>query len=87
MQCQPAQSTTRRQRRQIPESKELLERLRQYEDLLKANNIAFDHLKSRSICETGQRRDEVSGTATEHAGTNYPSPATTIKMEQDFERK
>lgn len=47
--CVPAALAPRQRRRRFPE-RELLERLRQYEDLLKQNNIAFEPLHGSSEC-------------------------------------
>ena len=46
-QCVPATSAQRRRRRRFPE-RELLERLRRYEELLRQNNVSFEPLHKDS---------------------------------------
>lgn len=53
-QCVPADS--RRRRRRFPE-RELLQRLRRYEDLLRRNNIQFEPLHSSDTTNAGDSRD------------------------------
>lgn len=52
VQCVPATLTQRRRRRRFPE-RELLERLRKYEELLRQNNIIFDPMSGSNFEERG----------------------------------
>src|SRR5271154_543896 len=79
-QCVPATLATRRRRRKFPE-RELLERLRKYEDLLRQNNIKFEALskdpsgaKGPLNAEGGYDSDDGHPEA---AGADWPSPSTT----------
>jgi hypothetical protein len=50
VQCESAALAPRQRRRRFPE-RELLDRLRRYEDLLRRNNIPFEPLHSKSAAE------------------------------------
>ena len=62
VQCVPAIQVSRRRRRRIPE-RDLLERLRKYEDLLHQNNIKFEPL----------HRDSAGEKESPNAGGGYDS--------------
>jgi hypothetical protein len=91
----PATLTPRgRRRRRFPE-RELLERLRKYEDLLRQNNIKFEPLhkdkdpaKEKESPNT-QGGDESEDEQPEAAGKDWPSPSTTVsvKSERVYEAK
>lgn len=53
--CVPAALHPRRRKRRFPE-RELLDRVRKYESLLRQNNINFDPLHKDNICELGSSR-------------------------------
>lgn len=89
-QCVPATLATRRRRRKFSE-RELLERLRNYEDLLRQNNIKFEPLsknpsgENRPLnAEGGYDSDDEHREAT---GVDWPSPPTTIKSNRVYESK
>ena len=79
-QCVPATLTQRRRRRRFPE-RELLERLRRYEDLLRQNNIPFQPLHSNPTEEKDhQNVEHGSDSGDEHeevARPMLPSPSST----------
>ena len=87
--CVPNTQPSRRRRR-FPE-RELLERLRRYEDLLRQNSIKFEPLHRNSLdknestkMEGGSDSDEEQPRA---AGADAPSPSTAIKSERVYEAK
>jgi hypothetical protein len=89
-QCVPATPVSRRRRRRFPE-RELLERLRKYEDLLRQNNIKFEPLrkdptgkKESPDVEGGYDSDDEQPKA---AGADWPSPPTTVNSERVYEAK
>ena len=89
-QCVPATQVSRRRRRRFPE-RELLERLRKYEDLLRHHNIKFEPLqkdpareKDSPIVEGGyDSYDEQP----KIAGVDRSSPSTTVSSERVYEAK
>lgn len=90
-QCVPASLAGPRQRRRRFPERELLERLRKYEDLLRQNNIKFEPLhkdptkeQESTNVEGGYGSDEEQR---ESVGTDWPSPSTTIKSEKSNEPK
>jgi hypothetical protein len=89
-QCVPATLATRRRRRKFPE-RELLERLRKYENLLRQNNIKFEPL---SQDPTGEKRHlnakgdyDSDDEHPEAAEADWPSPSTTVKSDRVYETK
>jgi hypothetical protein len=90
-QCVPATLATRRRRRKFPE-RELLERLRTYEDLLRQNNIKFNPLfkdsttgdKGLLTAEGGYDSEDEHPEVTE---ADWPSPATASKFDRVYEAK
>ncbi|KAF7929141.1 hypothetical protein BELL_0643g00050 [Botrytis elliptica] len=73
VQCIPATQLPRQRRRRFPE-RELLDRLRKYEDLLRQHNIKFEPLHKESPHTEGHNdSDDEQPKAT----TNVPSPSTT----------
>ncbi|KAI9687577.1 MAG: hypothetical protein M1822_002187 [Bathelium mastoideum] len=88
--CVPAASTPRQRRRRFTE-RELLERLRKYEDLLRQNGIKFDPLHKDAT--GGERPPHVDGRESsadeppEAVGAGRPSHLTTAKSEGGFEVK
>jgi len=89
-QCVPATLATRRRRRKFPE-RELLERLRKYEDLLRQNNIKFEPLSKDPSGEKGALNAEggydSDDEQPEAAGADWPSLSTTIKSDRVYEAK
>ncbi|TAQ86966.1 hypothetical protein B7494_g4720 [Chlorociboria aeruginascens] len=89
-QCVPATLTHRRRRRKFPE-RELLERIRLYEKLLRQNDIKFEPLSQDPAEEKGPLTTEGgSGSDAEHpeaAGGDWSSPSTTIKSGTVFEAR
>lgn len=87
-QCVPATQLSRaRRKRRFPE-RELLDRLHNYESLLRQNNIQFESLhdglgggKQDLDIQGGDDSDEEQG------GADHSSPATTIKSERGYEAK
>jgi hypothetical protein len=89
-QCVPATLATRRRRRRFPE-RELLERLREYENLLHQNNIKFEPLSKGPTREKGSLNAEGGyDSDDEHpgaAGADCLSPSTTIKSDKVYKAK
>lgn len=86
-QCVPATLTPARRKRRFPE-RELLDRLRRYEDLLRQHNINFEALhkdpsseKDSSNIEGGYESDEDQPEATV---VDSVSPSTTDKHERTY---
>ena len=75
VQCVPGVQVARQRRRRFPE-RELLERLRRYEDLLRQNNISFVPLHSNSTGETEAP-----------AVQDHPDPDVVVKPERPYEAK
>jgi Fungal Zn(2)-Cys(6) binuclear cluster domain len=90
-QCTPATLTPHgRRRRRFPE-RELLERLRRYEDLLRQNNIKFEPLhkdpageKESPNTQGGDVSDDERPEAVE---ADWSFPSTTVKSERVYEAK
>jgi hypothetical protein len=90
-QCVPATVAPRgRRRRRFPE-RELLDRLRKYEDLLRQNNIKFEPLHKDPAGEkestNTQGGDGSDDEQPEHVGADWSSPSTTVKSERVYEAK
>ncbi len=90
-QCVPATLIRRgRRKRRFPE-RELLERLRKYEDLLRQNNIKFKPLHKDPAEEkessNAQGGDETDDEQPEVVGADWSSPSTTVKSERVYEAK
>jgi len=93
-QCVPATLAPRQRRRRLPE-RELLERLRRYEGLLRQNNIKFEPLhtpaaEKASPSEDGRGSDSPDDVHSEGplAGGDRPSrEKTTVKSETGYEAK
>ena len=85
----PATLTRRRKRRRFPE-RELLDRLRNYEELLRQNNISFDPIHSDSITEKA-RADAESDHDLERQepepGRADSVPSTTLDSEKSYGAK
>ncbi|MCJ1356057.1 MAG: hypothetical protein MMC33_006051, partial [Icmadophila ericetorum] len=89
-QCVPATQVSRRRRRRFPE-RELLERLRKYEDLLRQNNIKFEPLHKDSAGEKESPNVEAGYDSDDEqpktAGVDWSSPSTTVNSERAYEAK
>ncbi|EED17691.1 C6 transcription factor, putative [Talaromyces stipitatus ATCC 10500] len=88
-QCVPATLAPRRRRRRFPD-RELLDRLRSYEELLRQNNISFDSVHSETITE----KDHVGAEGeheleTQERGTSRADsvPSTTLESERSHGTK
>ncbi|KAH8812849.1 hypothetical protein F5884DRAFT_786537 [Xylogone sp. PMI_703] len=87
--CEPASQVARRRRRRLPE-RELLDRLRQYEDLLRQNNIRFeplhkDHVEKKSVnVDDG---DDLDDERPKSSGADSSSQSITINLEKVYEAK
>jgi hypothetical protein len=89
VQCVPATLAPRRRRRRFPE-RELLERLRKYEDLLHQNNIKFDPLHEQTGEKPSPSADGHYDSEEEQqdaGGTYLPSPSRSVKSEKVHEFK
>jgi len=79
-----------RRRRRFPE-RELLDRLRKYEDLLRQNNIKFEPLHKNPAGEkeftNTQGGDGSDDEQLEHVGADWSSLSTTVKSERVYEAK
>jgi hypothetical protein len=87
----PATLTSRgRRRRRFPE-RELLERLRKYEDLLRQNNIKFEPLHKDPAGENESPNtrggDESDGEQPEAMRADRLSASTTVRSERVYEAK
>lgn len=86
----PATLALRRRRRRFPE-RELLERLRKYEDLLRQNNVKFESLHEDPARE--KEAHNVNGgygsdnEQPEAVGADWSSPSTSVKSERAYEAK
>jgi Fungal Zn(2)-Cys(6) binuclear cluster domain len=90
-QCVPSTLTPRtRRKRRFPE-RELLERLRKYEDILRQNNIKFDPLHKDSAGDRDspntQDGDESDEEQPETKVAHPPSSVATAESEKVFEAK
>jgi hypothetical protein len=85
--CVPATLTPRRRRRKLLE-RDLLERLRKYEDLLRQNNVKFDPLSRDQTADSELFSTEVGDGSDdeqpEAAGADWPSPSTTVESERAY---
>jgi hypothetical protein len=88
--CIPATLTPRRRKRRFPE-RELLERLRKYEDLLRQNNIKFEPLHKDTVSEKESPNAEGGyDSDSQRPGSvaiDWPSPSSTVKSERVYEAK
>ena len=88
--CIPAALVQRRRRRRFPE-RELLDRLRKYEDLLRQNKIPFEPLHKESTKEKGlPTGDSVDASDDEHPeprSREASTPSSTVKSERVYEAK
>lgn len=89
-QCIPAGLVRRPRKRRFPE-RELLERLQQYEDLLRQNNVTFEPLHKavsadhgfisvEAMCDSENEQSKV-------AGSDGSSPSATVTPEKVYEPK
>lgn len=90
VQCIPSTLAPRRRKQRFPE-RELLERLRKYEDLLRQNDIKFEPLHKDS---TGDKETPKAGIVDnsddeqhESVRVESLSPSATIKSEKLYEAK
>lgn len=88
-QCVPATLTRRRKRRRFPE-RELLDRLRNYEELLRQNNISFNPIHSDSITEKtwpDAESDHELKRQEPEPGRADSVPSTTLDSEKSYGAK
>ncbi|KAH7346294.1 hypothetical protein BKA65DRAFT_502131 [Rhexocercosporidium sp. MPI-PUGE-AT-0058] len=90
-QCIPATQVTRQRKRRFPE-RDLLDRLRKYEDILRQNNIKFDPLHKESSEKYSPKVEYSVGDDSDEepqriASMERPSPATTTSSERIPETK
>ena len=88
-QCVPATLAPRRRKRKLP-TRALLDRLREYEDLLRHNSITFEpfHQDLREKEAPGMESgDDSDGGHPETAEPDMPTPSTTVKSERSYEAK
>lgn len=88
-QCVPATFVPRQRRRRFPE-RELLDRLRQYEQLLRQNNIPFEPLHSDATAEklspdVKSDHDSEAHVAETEKEDSVSSP--TVKVERSYEAR
>ncbi|RJE21381.1 Transcription factor [Aspergillus sclerotialis] len=79
VECIPTQAS-RRRRRRFPE-RELLERLRKYEDLLRQNNIQFEPLHDSTGEKVPLNVESQSSNKERNKGLGWPSPLSTANSE------
>ncbi|TVY38946.1 Transcription factor [Lachnellula subtilissima] len=94
VQCVPATLTQRGRRKPRFPERELLERLRKYEDLLSRNNIEFEplhkgkHAGEKELSTShGGRGDESEDEQPRAVEAGCPSPSTSTKSERVYEAK
>lgn len=83
-------ASQRQRRRRFPE-RALLERLRNYEDLLRQHNIMFENLNT----DTAREKDSLNAESSDVSDDEHPqgfrpdvsAPATPSKSEKGFEAK
>ena len=90
-QCIPATQVTRQRKRRFPE-RELLDRLRKYEDLLRQNNVRFEPLHKESNDKISPKIEDGVGDDSDDEGpraavVDRPSPATTASSDRLPETK
>ncbi|KAM0417241.1 hypothetical protein ACHAPT_012752 [Fusarium lateritium] len=88
VQCVPA-TQTRPRRRRFPE-RELLDRLRKYEDLLRQNKVKFEPLHKDASSKDGESPEDSYASDHEQpegVGLDTPSSSTTAKPESEYEAK
>lgn len=87
-QCVPATQIQRQRRRRFPE-RELLERLRKYEDLLHQNNIKFEPLHNESASKkepgSGDGGYDSEDELFKAAGKDSSSPSTSVKSDRVYD--
>ena len=86
VQCIPATQVSRRRRRRFPE-RELLERLRKYEDLLRQNNIKFEPLHKDAAVDKESPNAEGSYDSDDEQPKTAKIPSTTFESERVYEAK
>lgn len=90
-QCVPATLTLRAQRKRRFPERELLERLRQYEELLHQNNIKFEPLHKNTAREKGpfnrQDGDDLNDEQLGGMREDRPSPSATVTSDRVYEAK
>lgn len=83
--CVPATITKRQRRRRLPErERDLSDKVRQYEDLLRENNIAFD---SVAVEPSGDNEPSNEENADDSDGLDMSTPITTATSESRSEAK
>lgn len=89
-QCVPATLVSRRRKRRFPE-RELLDRLRKYEDLLRQNNIKFESLHKDSDVEKKSPHvedgHELDDEQPKSGAAGHSSPSTNVTSERVYEAK
>lgn len=93
-QCAPATTVSRQRRRRFPE-RDLLERLRHYESLLRQHDVSFEPMHPStpgkpSLTSTKEPRERLDNEALHPTSTEAPRPpnnSTSIKSEPIFEPK
>jgi hypothetical protein len=87
--CVPAIQVPRKRKRRFPE-RELLDRLRNYEDLLRENSIEFEPLHSSTAVIKKSPKEEgdlsFSNEQSKAVVTDHPSPET-VDLDRTFETK
>lgn len=85
--CEPATLAPRRRRRKIPPP-DLVDQLRIYESLLRANNIKFDHLRKYKILGNDSLAvEDADYLYQENEQVDSPSPALRADSETVYEAK
>jgi Fungal Zn(2)-Cys(6) binuclear cluster domain len=85
-QCVPATLTHRRRRRRFPE-RELLDRLRKYEDLLRLNSVSFEPLHKDSTADNKSNDARSDGDSEAHDPETAPTFSTTRVCGRRYEAK
>lgn len=85
--CEPATLAPRRRRRKIPPP-DLVDQLRVYESLLRANNVKFDHLRKYKILGNDSLAvEDADYLHQENERVDSPSPAARADSERVYEAK
>ncbi|CAH0004460.1 unnamed protein product [Clonostachys byssicola] len=84
-QCVPANLVPRQRKRRFPE-RELLERLRRYEDILRKNNLKFDpmHKEDPNTRSADAHGDDASEPGSPEATTDFPSSSDRLPEAKNF---
>ncbi len=89
--CVPATLAPRRPRRKLVSDRELLDRVRKYEDLLRQNNVKFEPFRRdparESVSPSAGGNYDSDDEPAEAASVERSSPSATVESERVYEAK